>query len=76
MGRSRAPSKHGPNPCPGPCPALQVWIWDRSLAPSTLIPRLTAVPLIAVPLSRLFVPIADLQLWVLLCGAKGWVSMD
>ena len=74
MGRSRSPSKHGPNPCPCPCPALQVRIRGRPLAPSTLIPRLTAVSLGAVSLPRLLMPISDLQLGVLLCAAEGKAS--
>lgn len=74
MGRSRSPSKHGPNPCPCPCPALQVRIRGRPLAPSTLLPGLTAVSLGAVSLPRLLMPIADFQLGVLLCGAEGKAS--
>lgn len=74
VGRRGSPSKHGPNPCPCPCPALQVRIRGRPLAPSTLIPGLTAVSLGAVSLPRLLMPVADLQLGVLLCGAEGRAS--
>lgn len=74
VGRSGSPSKHGPNPCPCPGPALQVRIRGRPLAPSTLISGLTAVSLGAVSLPRLLMPVADLQLGVLLCGAEGRTS--
>ena len=74
VGRSGSPSKHGPNPCPCPGPALQVRIRGRPLAPSTLISGLTAVSLGAVSLPRLLMPVADLQLGVLLCGAEGRAS--